>query len=121
MADLAVIVLTYNEERHIARCLASIAAISREVYVVDSHSTDETVNIARSMGATVLQHPFVNQAKQFNWALDNAPVAANWLMRLDADEIIEADLAGEINEKFPTLPSDVAGVNCCVLAFVNGV
>jgi hypothetical protein len=59
----------------------------------------------------VLQHPFQNHAKQFNWALDNAPIRAEWVMRLDADEVVEADLAEEIVAKLPQLPPDVTGVN----------
>ncbi|MGD5699726.1 glycosyltransferase, partial [Xanthomonas citri pv. citri] len=63
--SLAVVILTYNEERHIARALASIAGIATEVFVVDSFSTDRTVELARTHGAAVLQNKFVNQAKQF--------------------------------------------------------
>jgi len=109
--SLAVIILTYNEERHIARALASIAGIASEVFVVDSFSGDRTVELARAQGATVLQNSFINQAKQFQWALDNAPITASWIMRLDADEVIEADLAIRIRDELPRLPDDVAGIN----------
>ncbi|MBV9997020.1 MAG: glycosyltransferase family 2 protein [Caulobacteraceae bacterium] len=111
MADLAVLILTRNEEAHIARALRSVAAIAREVVVVDSGSTDRTREIAESLGARVLIHPFVNYAKQFQWGLDNAEFRAGWIMRLDADEVVEADLAAEIEQRLPTLPPEVAGVN----------
>jgi glycosyltransferase involved in cell wall biosynthesis len=111
MADLAVIILTYNEERHIARAIEAVSGVAREIVVVDSFSTDRTVELARSLGATVLQNKFVNYAKQFQWALDNAALSASWVMRLDADEIVESDLAREIEEKLPQLGSDVAGIN----------
>ena len=111
MTSLAVVILTHNEEIHLPRALASIAPIASQVFVVDSYSTDGTLEIARANGATVLQHPFINQAKQFQWALDNAPITADWVMRLDADEVIEADLAAEIAAKLPTLPAGVTGVN----------
>lgn len=111
MSDLTVIILTFNEERHIARALASIAGIASHVVVVDSHSTDRTVEIAEAHGATVLQHAFVNQAKQFQWALDQAPLVTPWLMRLDADETISPELADEIKRKLPVLPASVVGVN----------
>ncbi|POA46919.1 glycosyltransferase family 2 protein, partial [Pseudomonas sp. GW460-R15] len=65
MADLAVVVLTYNEEQHILRALESVAGIASEVFVIDSFSTDRTVELARSSGATVLANTFINQAKQF--------------------------------------------------------
>lgn len=111
MQNLAVIILTFDEECHIARALQSVSTIARQVFVIDSGSTDRTVEIARGMGAVVLSHPFVNQARQFQWGLDNAPITATWVMRLDADAIIEADLAQEINERLPSVPADVVGVN----------
>lgn len=76
--SLAIIVLTFNEEPHIARALASVAGVASELFVVDSFSTDRTVELARAHGATVVQHPFVNYAKQFQWALDNLPITALW-------------------------------------------
>ncbi|MBT1262064.1 glycosyltransferase family 2 protein [Pseudomonas pergaminensis] len=108
---ITVIILTYNESLHIARAIDSVRAFSDEVLVVDSFSTDSTCDIARAHGAWVVQHPFVNQAKQFQWALDNLPITGNWTLRLDADEIIEADLAAEINARLPTLASDITGIN----------
>lgn len=108
--DLTVIILTFNEERHIERCLDSIAGLGR-VIVVDSYSTDRTIELARARGAEILQHPFSSQAQQFQWALDHAQITTPWVMRLDADEVIEADLKREIEAKLPTLPPDVVGVN----------
>lgn len=108
---LAVVLLTYNEEIHIERAIQSVKSIASEIFVIDSGSKDKTVEIAENLGAIVLFHPFVNQAKQFQWALDNAPITAVWTMRLDADEIIEPDLQQEIQEKLSALPSTVVGVN----------
>ncbi len=110
-ASLAVIILTYNETLHLSRALEHIVGFAQEIFVVDSFSTDGTVDLARAHGAHVLEHPFQNYAKQFQWALDNAPIAAEWVMRLDADEVVEADLAAEIVAKLPQLLSDVTGVN----------
>ncbi|WP_454646388.1 glycosyltransferase family 2 protein [Bradyrhizobium liaoningense] len=111
LPSLAVIILTYNEERHIARALASVAGITSETIVIDSFSTDRTVELARANGAVVLQNKFVNQAKQFQWALDNASISATWIMRLDADEVIESDLVARIRDELPRLSEDVVGVN----------
>ena len=111
MGDLAVVILAHNEGMHLSRAIQSVAAIAKEIFVIDSGSTDETVEIARSNGAQVLFNPFVNYARQFQWALDNAPITAGWVMRLDADEIIESGLAAEITQKLPALASDIAGVN----------
>jgi glycosyltransferase involved in cell wall biosynthesis len=109
--DLTVVILTYNEAMHIARALDSVKGIASEVFVIDSGSTDDTARMATERGAQVLYHPFENQAKQFQWGMDNAPFTANWVLRLDADEIIEPDLAKEIANKLSVLPADVTGVN----------
>jgi glycosyltransferase involved in cell wall biosynthesis len=108
---LAVVILTHNEERHISRALTSIAGIATEVFVVDSFSTDRTVELAQAQGATVQQNKFINYAKQFQWALDNAPITASWIMRLDADEVIETDLAARIRDELPRLADDVVGIS----------
>jgi len=111
MADLAIIILTFNEECHLARALNSVESIASEIFVIDSYSFDRTVEIAHARGATVLENKFVNYAKQFQWALENAPITASWVMRLDADEIVGPNLASEIDRKLPTLGGDIAGVN----------
>lgn len=96
---------------HIARAIDSIRSIAQQIVVVDSGSNDATTTIAQDKGAEVVFHKFINQAKQFQWALDNVNLKGDWILRLDADEIIEPDLAREIAEKLPQLPADVAGVN----------
>ena len=111
MPSLAVIILTFNEQKHIERAIASVAGVAQEIIVVDSFSTDSTVELAKAKGAVVLQNKFVNYANQFQWALDQAPITSDWIMRLDADEIIESDLAAEIAANLPALPADVAGIN----------
>lgn len=111
MTTLAVVILTHNEALHIGRALQILTPLASEVFVVDSGSTDGTVEIAKARGAIVLHNRWVNYAQQFQWALDNAPITADWVMRLDADEVIEADLAAEIATRLPTLPPEVAGVN----------
>lgn len=109
-ASLAVLILTHNEARHIARAIASVAPLATEIFVIDSHSTDDTVAIAESAGARVLRHPFVSHARQFQWGLDHAPITSDWVMRLDADEIVEPDLAARLDARLPTLPADVSGI-----------
>jgi glycosyltransferase involved in cell wall biosynthesis len=110
-ANVAVIILTYNETLHLSRALECVRVFAREIVVVDSYSTDGTVDLAKSHGAHVLQHTFQNQAKQFQWALGHAPITSEWVMRLDADEVVEPDLAAEILTRLSELPPDVAGVN----------
>lgn len=110
-SDIAAIILTKNESLHLKRAIQSLTPICRQIFVVDSYSTDDTVTIAEQGGAFVLQNKFQNYAKQFQWGLDNAPITTEWVMRLDADEIIEADLQQEILEKLPTLGEEVSGIN----------
>jgi len=112
MNDISAIVLTFNEELHIRRCLENASRVAKEVFVIDSFSTDRTVEIAKGCGATVLQHKYVNQAQQFQWALDNCPITTEWTLRMDADEYLTDELIDELSCKIPTLPDDVTG---CVL------
>jgi glycosyltransferase involved in cell wall biosynthesis len=111
MAILTVVIVTFNEQRHIARCINALLPLGAEIIVVDSFSTDQTAEIAESLKARVIKHPFINYALQFQWALDNAHITTPWVMRLDADEIVESDLVAEILNKVPALPETVVGVN----------
>ncbi|RPF70531.1 glycosyltransferase family 2 protein [Aurantiacibacter spongiae] len=83
------IILTKNEERHLRRAIASVAADSDSVIVLDSGSTDATEAIAREMGARFETNPWVNHAAQFNHGLRLVDKDAEWVLRLDADEILE--------------------------------
>lgn len=74
MLDLSVIILTYNEEKHIARCIDNVKRIAKQIYVVDSYSTDSTCDIACEHGAIVFRNKYVNQAQQFIWAMENCPI-----------------------------------------------
>lgn len=111
--ELTVIILTKNEEKHILRCLNSVKDFSKRIIIVDSYSTDKTLELASSFDSrvSIYQHPFKNQADQFQWSLENTDIDTQWVMRLDADEIIEPDLVAEIKEKLPSLSSDIVGIN----------
>lgn len=98
MADLTTIILTFNEEKNIANAINSVKNLSKRIVVVDSYSTDKTVEIVESLGAEVIQHPFENQAKQFIYAINNLTINTQWIMRLDADEMISNDAAREIED-----------------------
>jgi len=97
---LTVIILTYNEEQHIERCIKSINNILCDIYIIDSFSTDTTVEIATSMGAKVLQNEWPNNhSVQFNWGLEHIDISTEWVMRLDADEVISKELLNEIKNE----------------------
>jgi glycosyltransferase involved in cell wall biosynthesis len=110
MIDLTVVILTHNEAHHIRRAIASVSGVARHVLVVDSFSSDGTVALARAAGARVLQHPFTSHAAQLQWALDHGVIDTAWTMRLDADELIEPDLAAAIVRDLPALAPDITGV-----------
>jgi glycosyltransferase involved in cell wall biosynthesis len=108
--QVTVVILTLNEARHIDRALRSVATFADHCVVVDSGSTDDTVARAKAQGAEVLTHPFVNQAQQFNWAVDQLPAHTEWVFRLDADEVVSDALATEIAARLRGLPDGVAGL-----------
>src|SRR2546425_7714577 len=90
---VAVVIPTRNEGRHLARCLEAVERFS-EVYVVDSQSTDSTVEVARAFGAKVVQfHYHGGWPKKRQWALDSLPFENDWVLLLDADEVVTPDLA----------------------------
>lgn len=112
MLDLSVIILTYNEEIHIRRCLENVKQFASKVYVVDCFSIDRTAQIAKELGAEVIEHEWPgNQAEQFNWALDNLPIATEWILRLDADEYLLPGLIEELLEKLPVIPESVSALS----------
>ncbi len=107
---IAAIVLTKNEEHDLPDCLRSLQGFASEIYVVDSGSTDQTVQIAKQFGATVLTHSFESHSQQFNWALDNITTDADWILRIDADERLHPNLTHELLRVIPNLPVDVTGL-----------
>src|SRR5262249_32641042 len=109
---LTAIVLTLNEEKHLERCLRSLAGLATEVLVVDSGSTDQTATIAKRFNARVLLNPWTNYATQFNWALDNGAVTTDWCLRIDADEFLSDALRVAIAAFLanPAPNTDVTGV-----------
>jgi glycosyltransferase involved in cell wall biosynthesis len=107
---ISVIILTYNEEKHIRRAIESVSSLAEDIFVIDSFSQDDTIKIAKSLGVKILQNKWINQATQFNWSLENAPIRTNWIMRLDADEYVTDELQREIAEKLHKIPPDITGL-----------
>jgi glycosyltransferase involved in cell wall biosynthesis len=110
-ALVTAIIITFNEAVHLRRCIERLKPLADRIVVVDSFSTDGTVEIARSLGAELLQNPFVNHATQFNWGLDAAAVTEGWVLRIDADEWLEAEAIEELQRLLPTLGDEVAAVS----------
>ncbi len=112
MTNISVIILQKNEALHIKRCLEKLAPLEpRQVFVVDCFSTDGSDTTAAEMGATVVQREWPGlYAVQFNWALDNLPIAASWVLRLDADEYLTPETVERLKEELLDLPADVTGL-----------
>lgn len=110
MPRLTVVILTRDEALHIPRALASVRDIADHVLVVDSGSTDDTVALAEAAGAQVLHNPWVNYATQMNWGIDHVPADTDWILRLDADEVVTPDLAREIADRLPRIGAATDGI-----------
>ncbi|TDN39120.1 glycosyltransferase family 2 protein [Hymenobacter sp. UV11] len=94
MPALSIVIITFNEEANIARCLQALGNVADEVLVVDSFSTDRTVEICRLHGARVVQHAFAGYVEQKNFATDQAKF--DHILQLDADEVLTAELRHSI-------------------------
>ena len=96
LLPVSVIVPARNEAHNLGRCLESLRAVG-EVFVVDSQSTDETVAIAESLGARVVQFRYAGGwPKKRQWAMENLPFEHDWILLVDADEALTPELAAEI-------------------------
>jgi glycosyltransferase involved in cell wall biosynthesis len=91
-ADIDVIYTTFNEEANLPTSLASVAPWANQIFVVDSHSTDRTREIAEQYNAHWYTQTWLGYAGQKNWALDNLPLTARWVLIIDADEVVQPDL-----------------------------
>ncbi|HRY14894.1 MAG TPA: glycosyltransferase family 2 protein [Candidatus Competibacteraceae bacterium] len=109
---LVAVILTLNEAQHLPRCLASLAGVADAVLVADCYSTDDTVRIAQAHSARVVQREWINYATQFNWALTQLDADTDWVLRIDADEVLTPALAAEIRTRLPGIGPEVDGVFC---------
>ena len=102
----SVLIFTLNEELHLPSCIDCLDW-SDDVIVVDSYSTDRTEAICRERGIQFVQHVFEGFGSQRQWALENVPIAHEWVLILDADERVPPELAGEISEVLVEVPDTV--------------
>jgi glycosyltransferase involved in cell wall biosynthesis len=107
---ITVLVLTKNESIHIRRCLQSAFHLTPYVYVIDSQSTDNTHEIALSLGASVISVNDMNFAQKLNWTFDNVSFPTPWVLRLDADEVFTDKLLRDLHGKVQFLNPDVSGI-----------
>jgi glycosyltransferase involved in cell wall biosynthesis len=98
--SISVIILTYNEEDNIRDCLQSVYDWADEMFIIDSGSTDKTLEIAKKYTDKIYEHPFENYAKQRNWAQDSLPIKNEWVFHLDADERVSSESVSELRKIF---------------------
>lgn len=109
-ASLAVVILTYNEEVNLPTALESICGWADQVFVVDSYSTDRTLEIARQFEVSVYQNPWQDWAAQRNWALAKLPIHTEWVFFLDADEVATHQFRRELDAYIANADSSVAAL-----------
>lgn len=120
---ISVLILTYNEARNLEACLESVSSLAGEIFVVDSGSSDSTVDVAKRHGVNVITHSFETHAKQWNWALRSLPFSREWTLCLDADHRVTVELADEIARLFrgePGAPGNHSQVRDVSLSEVDG-
>jgi glycosyltransferase involved in cell wall biosynthesis len=98
--SVSVLILAHNEEKNLPRCLGAVRWCA-DVVVIDDFSTDRTMEVAGSFGARVVQRAFDDFASQRNFALDNLTFRHEWVLHLDADEVVTPELRGEIEATLP--------------------
>lgn len=109
--QFSVIVLTFNEELHLPRLLESLKGLEYDLFILDSGSSDNTINIAKNYNAHVLINPFENHPKQWDYALNNFDIKTPWVIGLDADQIILPELYSKLQEFSDDLfPPNVNGI-----------
>jgi glycosyltransferase involved in cell wall biosynthesis len=111
-APVSTLVLTYNEEPNIEACLRSVHGWCHEIFVLDSGSTDQTVAICLRYTDKIIVHPYTDHASQVSWALSNLPLACDWMLFLDADNVVSELLKREFEQALADDDLRIAGYYC---------
>ncbi|MBL7138916.1 MAG: glycosyltransferase family 2 protein [Bacteroidales bacterium] len=111
MPNISVVIITLNEEQNILHCLESVKELASEIVVVDSMSTDTTAEICRSFGCRVISREFDGYGTQKQFAVDQA--TNDWILSLDADEVVTFELKEEIKELFSREVIEEGGFEIC--------
>jgi glycosyltransferase involved in cell wall biosynthesis len=108
MPKLSVVIIARNEEHNILRCLESVKPIADEIVVVDSISTDRTAGFCREFGCRVYLREFDGYGTQKQFAVDQA--SNDWILSVDADEVVSDELQHEINQLFHITPDPISDI-----------
>ena len=98
--SISIVILTFNEEKNIIDCIESIIDFTDHIIVVDSGSTDRTLEILKSYPIKILYNPFINYSQQRNWALNNIEFSTEWVLNRDADHRATLKLKQELYNLF---------------------
>lgn len=111
--SVAVVILTFNEEKNIGPAIESVSGWAAEIFVVDSFSVDRTVDVANGYsddGVQIVQHEFEDYSAQWSWALSTLPISADWILKLDADERATAEFKEEVTALLSSASDDLEGI-----------
>lgn len=108
--NFSFIILTYNEEMHLPRLLQSIGGLQAPIFILDSGSTDATIQIGQNYGATIQQHPFINHPRQWDYALKTFPITSPWVICLDADQVVSPELQQLLSDFDPENHKHINGI-----------
>ncbi len=108
MIPISIVILSHNEAVNLPRCIAAVKGCG-DVVVLDDGSTDASQEVARSCGARVVEHPYISFADQRNWAMEHAELQYDWVLHLDADEVMTVEALQEMTDLLPTLDVNKVG------------
>lgn len=108
--NITALIITKNEEIHIERCINNIKKLVSDILIIDSFSNDKTIEIAKKLNIKFIQNKFINHAKQFNFGLSQLSQDTDWVLKIDADEILTSSLIAEIKNKLPKLNKNINGI-----------
>ena len=104
---ITVLIYTFNEEKNIKRCLENVTDICEEIVIVDSFSTDKTVDIAKNFTPKIYKNHFESHSRQLQWALDNTNITTEWILKIDADEVLADSLKKELIENLNNTSKEI--------------
>jgi len=108
VTPITVVILSHNEASNLPRCIDALQG-GAEIVVLDDGSTDNSQAVARSRGARVVEHAFASFADQRNWAMAHAGLQNDWVLHVDADEVMTPEALREIGELLPALQVSKVG------------
>jgi len=111
MANITAIILTNNEEKHIERCINSLKSIIKRIVIIDSFSTDSTLEILKNHNIEFYQKEWINYSSQLNWGIEKANVKTEWILRIDPDEIPSENFKTNIKNYLEQISSEVCGIS----------